>query len=147
MFYKLNPQYCGVFGRKTLYGGALEDIPPVIYRLHGEFNIYPDDELVEVSRQFIGTVELAESIKALQPRTTGLYVDEVTVTTTPDFRRNYPGKELPELKWFKITGKAGIDDFGMSKDYQLVVSDRVMKEMKPKIGNCRIALYDPAVGV
>ncbi len=82
-------------------------------------------------------------LKAMQPRATGLYVDEVTVTTTFDFRRNYPDKELPNLKWFKITGKAGIDDFGLSKDHQLVVSDRVFKELRPKISNCKITAYEP----
>jgi hypothetical protein len=143
MFYKLNPQYCGVFGRKTLYAGELTDIPPVIYRLHGEFNVYPDDELVEVSGQYLGTALLGEALKALQPRATGLYVDDATVTTTLDFRRNYPGKELPNLRWFKITGKAGVDDFGLSKDHQLVVSDRVFKELQPKIGNCKIAAHEP----
>jgi hypothetical protein len=143
MFYKLNPQYCGVFGRKTLYAGELTDIPPVIYRMHGEFNVYPDDELVEVSGQYLGTAPLGEVLKALQPRATGLYVDDVTVTTTLDFRRNYPGIELPNLKWFKITGKAGVDDFGLSKDHQLVVSDRVFKELRPKIGNCKITAHEP----
>jgi hypothetical protein len=143
MFYKLNPQFCGVFGRKTLYAGELTDIPPVIYRMHGEFNVYPDDELIEVSGQFLGIVTLGEMLKAMQPRATGLYVDEVTATTTFDFRRNYPGKELPNLKWFKITGKAGIDDFGLSKDHQLVVSDRVFKELRPKISNCKITAYEP----
>jgi len=142
MFYKLNPQYCGVFGRKTLYGGELTDVPAVIYRLHGEFNIYPDDELVEISRQFLGSVELAGQIKAIQPRLTGLYVDDVTITPTLDFRRNYPGKELPILKWFKITGKATVDDFGMSKDYQLVVSDRTLGVLKPKISNCQISIFE-----
>lgn len=146
MFYKLNPQYCGVFGRKTLYAGELTDTPPVIYRLHGEFNIYPDDELVEVSRHFLGTEELAETIKAMQPRTTGLYVDEATLTTTPEFRRNYPGRDLPNLKWFKITGKAGIDDFGMSKEFNLIVSERVMHEIRNRINNCQIHFYDPASG-
>ena len=143
MFHKLNPQYCGVFGRKTLYAGELTDIPPVIYRLHGEFNVYPDDELVEVSGQYLGTAPLGEALKAMQPRATGLYVDDATVTTTFDFRRNYPGKELPNLKWFKITGKAGIDDFGMSKDHQLVVSDRIFRELQPKIANCKITAHEP----
>ena len=144
MYYRLNPQYCGVFGRKTLYSGELTDIPAVIFRLHAEFNIYPDDELVEVSRQYLATEALVESIRAMQPRATGLTVEDVTVTTTFDFRRNYPGKEVPPLKWFKIKGKAGVDDFGMSKDNQLVVSARVMEELRPKIGNCQAAIFDQA---
>jgi hypothetical protein len=142
MFYKLNPQYCGVFGRKTLYAGELTDVPSVIYRMHGDFNVYPDDELVEVSGQYLGTPTLGETLKALQPRATGLYVDEVTVTTTLDFRRNYPGKELPPLKWFKITGKAGIDDFGLSRDHELIISERALREFRPKIMNCKITAYN-----
>jgi uncharacterized FAD-dependent dehydrogenase len=142
MFYKVNPQYCGEYGRKTLYSGELTDVPAKIFRMHAEFNIYPDDELIEISRQYLGTDALAEVIKAIQPRATGLSVDDVITTTTFDFRRNYPGKELPMMKWFKITGKAGVDDFGLSKDYQLVVSDRVINKIKNKMNNCLAEAFD-----
>ncbi|HEY9731813.1 MAG TPA: hypothetical protein V6C89_07870 [Drouetiella sp.] len=136
MFYKVNPQYCGEFGRKTLYSGELTDVPPKIFRMHGEFNIYPDDDLVEISRQYLGTESLAQLIRSIQPHPTGLHPEEVITTTTFDFRRNYPGKELPAMKWFKVIGKAGVDDFGMSKDYQLVISARVLGEIKSKMNNC-----------
>ncbi len=142
MYYKLNPQYCGVFGRKTLYSGELTDIPAVIFRMHAEFNIYPDDELIEISKQYLGTEALAEGLKAMQPRATGVTFDEVACTTTFDFRRNYPEKEVPPMKWFKIKGKAGVDDFGLSKDNQLVVSERIMEELRPKIGNCQAGIFD-----
>jgi hypothetical protein len=141
MFYKVNPQYCGEFGRKTLYSGELTDVPPNIFRMHAEFNIFPDDELVEISRQYVGTEALAEFLKTIQPRATGIFPEEVITTTTFDFRRNYPGKELPAMRWFKITGKAGVDDFGLSKDYQLIVSARVLSEIKTQMNNCLVEKF------
>ena len=139
MFYSLIPQTCGEFGRKTLYAGELTDIPPVIYRLHAEFNIYPNDQLIAISNQFVCTANLAEKLQRTQPRLSGLQIHELNVTTTLDFRRNNSGKELSEMRWLKIVGKAGVEDFGMSADYKLVVSDKALSVIKSEINNCEIS--------
>jgi hypothetical protein len=42
----------------------------------------------------------------------------------------YPGKVLPEFKWLQVFGTPGQDDFGISKDYRLVVSERILNTLK-----------------
>ena len=125
MFFKVTPQPCGSFGRKTLYGGELTDRPPQIYRFHFEFESTPLSEISGINSTYIGSEELMERIKELFPRATGITFDEVFITATAEFRKQNPGRELPHYKWFKVIGKAKVDDFGISEDHELYVSDRI----------------------
>lgn len=141
MFFKLNPDCTGTFGRKTLYGGELTDVPPQIYRLHYEFDRWSPDELLEVNSVFVGTPALEELIKSLFPRPTGITFDNMTTTSTLVFRQANPGRELANYRWFKVIGKGGVDDFGLSDDFQLVVSARIFGTIQPKIENCKAVLF------
>jgi len=144
--YTLKPENCGDFGRKVLYGGQLTDRPPAIYRLDFEFKSWPIDDLIEINCTYIATEALIACITALSPKATGIFFDNFTSSTTFEMRRDKPGQELPPLKWCKISGKPGIDDFGMSKDHNLVVSERALLATKPKLNRCIIEVYkaDPA---
>ena len=62
---------------------------------------------------------------------TGATFDEVEVTTSDVFEELQPDQKLPRFVWLKVMGHAGHDDFGMSKDYRLVVSERVLEALKP----------------
>jgi hypothetical protein len=145
LFYKLTPECCGDFGRRTLYAGELATRPPTIHRLEYEFKSWPTDHLVEVNCQFIGTKELVLALAQLQPRPTGLHYDPVGTVNTLEMRREQPGRELPEYKWFRITGRPGKDDFGMSPDHSLVISERVLNAIQPMMEKCHVAIYvEPA---
>lgn len=141
MFFKLTPECCGDFGRRTLYGGELTERPPQVYRLHYEFNRKPTDELLEVNSIFIGSAGLAEDLRMMQPRATGVNFDEVNVTTTMECRQLNPNFQPIEYKWFKIVGKAGVDDFGYSPEFALVVSDRVFGIIQARVELCKASLY------
>lgn len=141
MFYNLVAECYGVFGRKVLYGGELTDRPANIYRMDFEFHNWPEDELVELNCNYLITDGLTEALKALEPRATGVVFDSATTSTTFEFRQANPNKVLPEYKWMKVIGKAGTDDFGMSKDHVLVVSERALMAMKPKMGHCKTSLF------
>jgi hypothetical protein len=141
MYYILAPECCGTFGRKTLYNGELSDVPPQIYRLHYEFTSFPTGELVSVSCIFVATESLAETVKSLNPRPTGVTFEDIAVTTTYEFRQNHPDRELPPFKWFKVTGKAGKEAVGMSADNQLVVSEAVLRSIHQRLGNCSVVQY------
>jgi hypothetical protein len=127
MFFKLNPEPCAQFGRKTLYGGELTDVPPQVYRLHLEFNTWPSTEIVGVNTIFIGTDDLIAKFRFFEPKVTGVVFEEVMTTATPEFRKENPGKELPPYKWFKICGQARVDDFGMSPEHELIISARIFE--------------------
>lgn len=141
MHYVLYPQCSGTFGKRTLYGGELLVSRPDIYRLHYEFTTFPEDELQVVSCQYIATTELVEALRQLQPPVNGVQIDNVTATASVEMRRSNPGKELPPFQWLKVSGKPGQDDFGMSSDHQLVVSERVLLLMEAKIPNCRTSPF------
>jgi hypothetical protein len=147
LFYKLNPECCGWFGRRTLYAGELEKRPPTIHRLEYEFKSWPTDHLLEVNCQFIGSTDLITSLAAVQPRVTGLHYEAVTATNSFEMRQEQPGRNLPDYKWFKITGKAGKDDFGMADDHALVISERVFNAIAPMVEKCHVAIYVEATPV
>jgi hypothetical protein len=130
MFIKINPECCGKFGRKTLHDGELTDRPPHIYRLHYEFDKPPTSELLQINCVFIGSADLVGKIRALDPRATGVFFEEAITTTTPEYRQSFPNQEPGEYKWFKINGVARVDDFGLTPEKDLVVSDRVLSLLK-----------------
>jgi hypothetical protein len=43
----------------------------------------------------------------------------------------HPSRELPSFRWLKIVGEPGVDDFGISADHRLVVSERVTQSLVP----------------
>jgi hypothetical protein len=130
MFIKINPESCGRFGRKTLHDGELTERPPHIYRLHYEFDKPPSSDLVQINCVFLGTFELVARIKSLDPRASGVFFDEVITTTTPEYRQSFPNQEPGEYKWFKISGSPRVDDFGLTPEKELVVSDRILALLK-----------------
>ena len=56
----------------------------------------------------------------------GYQLDTVEVSKSSQFYELYPGKQLPEFYWLKVTGILGKDDFGLAKDYRLVISERIL---------------------
>lgn len=56
---------------------------------------------------------------------TGATFAAVEVKTSEDFRELQPEVELPSFVWLKVNGKAGHDDFGIAKNLNLVLSERV----------------------
>jgi hypothetical protein len=141
LYYKVKPECCGWFGRRTLYAGELETCPPTIYRLEYEFRSWPADHLLEVNCQFIATQELINALSALSPKVSGVHYEAVTATNTLEMRRERPGVEMPEYKWMKVTGQAGRDDFFVAKDHHLVISERILAAIEKKISASHISLY------
>ena len=74
----------------------------------------------------------------------GCSFDEVYVTTSEVFEALQPGLALPEFAWLKISGTAGEDDFGMSSDNRLVVSEAVWKVLASfSVTYCDVSTYPP----
>lgn len=141
MYFTLKPECSGKFGRRTLYGGELDARPPEIFRFEYEFTEWPIDPLLELQSLYILTNALANALQSFDPRPTGFTLDKVMPATTIECRRAHPTGELPEYKWLKINGKAGKDDFGMSRDHELVVSERIFMILKPLLKKCEVSAY------
>jgi hypothetical protein len=69
--------------------------------------------------------------KILESDFSGVAFDTVEVTTSELFEEMQPDQRLPPFVWLKVNGDAGRDDFGIAKDYRLVVSERVLDVLKP----------------
>lgn len=80
---------------------------------------------------YIGTERLRQALQALSPSVTGVEFDEVEISgDDEEFRRvERKGRSdaaLGKWYWFKITGRAGQDDFGDGAPAQdLVISERI----------------------
>lgn len=140
-YYILEPEVAGsILGKKSIVDVTVR--PPRVSRLDYEFDGWPDDDLITSIACYVVTTRLKDALVALMP--TGCEFASVEVSKSEQFKEMYPEQELPEFAWLKITGQAGVDDFGMSDDHRLVVSEPVLHCLKQfKIDNCEIEVYSP----
>ena len=116
--------------------------PIVIHTLHYQFNGWMGDELLESTPCYIVSEKMAEKLQ--QAQLSGFTLDEVETTKSEQFRELYTDRELPRFLWLKVDGSAGQDDFGVTLDLQLVVSDRALETLV-EVGISH-ALVEPFVG-
>jgi hypothetical protein len=126
-YWILEPEVAGGLGEGTIVDPHTQ--PPVVSRLH--------DELLTTFPCYIVTERVHQALARLEP--SGCAFDSVQVTTEYPFDELYPGRRLPPFSWLKITGRAGMDDFGLSADHRLVVSLRVLRCLKEfELAHCEI---------
>jgi hypothetical protein len=134
-FYRIEPEVGGGLGPRTVIDRGIS--PPRIKRLHYIFDGWLGDALLESFPCFIITERLKSKLEDMDP--TGGEFAEVEVTKSPEFEELYPNQSLPQFFWLKITGNAGKDDFGLSQDNSLVVSERILNTMKNEsLSHCHI---------
>ncbi|MCA0315458.1 MAG: hypothetical protein LCH63_16705 [Candidatus Melainabacteria bacterium] len=129
-FYCYQVDAAGSYGDNTVYVGDPKSYPPVISHLHYEFSLWPEEDLQAAVFHYIGTERLRTALEALQPPVTGIEFAEVEISGDEDEfermeRQGRPDSALGKWYWFKITGKAGRDDFGGEPTEDLVISERV----------------------
>lgn len=101
--------------------------PPLVESetLHIEFNTWMESALIEVFPCYCVTRELREAIGAME--LSGCWFAPAKITKSESFNQFYPaGRHIPEFTWLKVEGKTGVDDFGISKDHLLIVSERAL---------------------
>lgn len=128
-YFLIEPEVAGGFGERTVIdrsSGRME-----VKKLHYQFDGWLGDELLESVPCFIVTMKMAHEIE--RERLTGVAFDDVEVTTSDEFNELFPAKELPVFRWLKVTGTPGKNDFGLTPDLNLVVSDRALHLLQ-KIG-------------
>jgi hypothetical protein len=80
-----------------------------------------------VDRRFGEAIFTEETKRALlEMGFSGATFADAEVTTSEAFHEGQPGPELPPFVWLKVNGQVGRDDFGISPDYRLVISKRVL---------------------
>jgi hypothetical protein len=127
LYYTLLPEVAGGFGPDAILADPYAR-PPRIARFHYEFDVWPHDPLQEAVACFIVTQSVKERILAL--RASGVAFGDVEVSKSLNVEEFYPDRELPKFAWLQVTGKAGMDDFGLSPKHDLVVSQQVLDLLK-----------------
>ena len=119
MFKYIEPEVAGGLGVETEMDFTAA--PSVVY-LHYEFQGWLGNDILECYPCFIVTDALKEAI--LKATLTGVDFHFVKVTTSYEFRQLYPDRVLPGFNWMKISGKEGEDDFSLSSEFVLIVSEK-----------------------
>jgi hypothetical protein len=141
-YFYLEPEVAGGYGEGTVLDTSVR--PERVERLHYEFQGWLGDDLLEAFPVFIITDRLK---KRLQPlHASGYFLDQVRVSKGPQFRELHPSAPaLPPFHWLKITGRAGVEDFGLAQDRRLVVSERVLQVLRSaNLNHCDIEGYPQA---
>lgn len=136
-FYKLHPEVAGHLGDKTVKDKSTH--PPKVSRLHYVFDSLPSDGIITSLANFVVSSELRNDIE--YSKLSGCDFAEVETSTSETFEELFPGRKLPQLFWMKVKGVAQRDDFGMSEDNRLVVSQGALDILKLNgLSACKITL-------
>ncbi|MCH8498306.1 MAG: hypothetical protein LAT63_07500 [Marinobacter sp.] len=126
MYFYIEPEVSGGFGDNAVVDTSVH--PPRLSKLHCQFDSWLGDDLLETFPCYVVSKPLANEIGSA--KLTGYTLGDVEVSKSEKFEELCPGKALPEFYWFKVTGEAGKDDFGIAEDYRLVVSERALEVLK-----------------
>jgi hypothetical protein len=102
--------------------------PPIVSRLHYELHGWLGDVLLETFPCFIVTDDAKERL--LEGCFTGVFFDEVEISTSDEFDELYPAVQLPRFAWLRVVGKAGKHDFGATADGSLVISEQALDTLQ-----------------
>jgi len=125
-YFYVEPEVSGGFGKNTALDSTTH--PPVVSKLHYEFSGWLGDILLESFPCEIITKEAATALG--DAGLSGFTFDKVEVSASQEFQDMHPHRRIPEFLWLKITGVAGADDFGIAKDFRMVVSDKALHILK-----------------
>ena len=138
-YYYLLPEVAGESGELTDMDASYH--PPIVTKLHCEFNTWPCDALLASFPCFIVTVPAMKQIKLA--RLTGVSFDGVRTTKFGELELRTARQSLPEFTWMKVEGAPGSCDFGINKPYKisgykkhdyheftLVVSERALELLR-----------------
>ncbi|KFF18848.1 hypothetical protein [Chryseobacterium sp. JM1] len=120
MYKLLEPEVAGGLGDKTKIDNSF--FPPLIKNLHYEFDGWLGDDILESFPCYIVTEQLRKGIES--EYLTGISFDEVLISKSETFLELYPEKELPNFYWAKIHGEAHKDDFLITEQNTLALSEK-----------------------
>ena len=122
-YHIIEPEVAGGWGESTEFTRTPGQ-PVVVHKLHYQFDGWLGDELLESTPCYIATERLAAEIG--RAKLTGVSFDQVETSKSDQFDALYPGRELPKFVWLKVEGTPGRDDFGVTPDLRLVVSEKAL---------------------
>ena len=138
MCFVLAPEVAGSLGDLTVIDRTV--FPPRVSEVELVFEGWLGDDLLETFPCFFITQRLHIAIEAAH--LTGYSIDSVYISRSELFNYLYPSRDLPGFVWLKVFGEACSDDFGVSADHRLVVSQRALDILSGfNLQNCDISNY------
>ena len=137
-YYVLDPDVAGRLGSRTQMDSTVH--PPVVKRLHYELEGWLGDDLVQSFPCYLVTKKLQATLTAIHP--TGLSFAVADVSASETFKDLNQEVKFPALTWLKVDGAPGKDDFGLTTDARLVVSDHVLQQMQTtQLSHCDVVEF------
>ena len=137
-YYVLEPEIAGGLGENALVDASIR--PPCVQRFHYQFDGWLGDPLLETVALFIVTTALKEKIETIQA--TGVIFGAVEVSKSGEFEEMFPHCNLPQFAWLQVCGNAGHEDFGLSSECRLVVSQRILDLLQAEgLQHCDISEF------
>jgi hypothetical protein len=134
-YFLLEPEVAGELGPETIMDSSVH--PPAVAVLHYELSGWLGDDLLESFPCFIVTDRCRRALET--GGVSGCAFAPAKVTVSETFSELYPGRALPDFIWMKVNGRAEEDDFGLSSDYRLVISDRALRILEElQISHCDV---------
>ena len=120
--FAIEPEVAGGFGNRTIIDTSSGRRK--VIKLHYQFDGWLGDALLETTPCYIVSEPLASDI--VGQGLTGYEFDDVVISTSDEFSELYPDVVLPAFRWLKIVGIPCEDDFGLTPNLSLVVSERAL---------------------
>ncbi len=128
-YYRVSPEAAGDIGELTEHDGTKR--PPdcsTTHKLHHKFKSWRGDDIVGCNNFVLITESLKNIIESKS--LSGFEIEDLVTTKHEKFEKLQPETELPEFYWLRVTGHPTVDDFGMSYNDQLIVSEEALNVLR-----------------
>jgi hypothetical protein len=119
-YYYIEPEVAGWPDPRSVVDLAFH--PPIVKTLSYEFEDWLGDVLIEGFPCWLVTIPAMRRIR--MSGLTGIKFDHAEITTSKEFKVQYPQRKLPDFVWLKVLGIPGHDDFGVPKSFKITGTDK-----------------------
>jgi hypothetical protein len=141
-YFVLEPEVAAELGSRTIMDRGTH--PPKVAHLHVHFAGWLGDALLETFPCFVVARELAEALDSSDLG--GFILSDVEVSQSEEFHELHPAFDLPAFRWLRVTGRASLDDFGLSPDLRLIVSERALDLLRIyALAHADVQIWNPRV--
>jgi hypothetical protein len=135
-YFVIDPEIAGEMGPGTEMDDSVH--PPIVSHLEYVVSGWSGDDIVQSYPCFMVTPQLGEAIRVA--RLSGGHCEEHGISVVSEDNSTASASDLPVLWLLKVNGKPHSDDFGLTEDTRLVVSQRALDVLhKFSIANCVIS--------
>jgi len=119
----VRPEVSGGWGAETRVDTSVN--PPKVYHLDYRFDDWLGDHLIESYPCFIVTDSLASALR--EAKLTGFETENISVSKSDLFLHAYGNGELPKFVRLVVNGRKDQDDFWLTEDQRLGISERALE--------------------